>query len=38
LTENIGQVDTVDAGLGRDERGLGLAHNLKFGVAEFGGF
>ncbi len=34
--ENIGKVDAVDVGLGRDERGLGLAHNLKFGIAEFG--
>jgi len=37
LTENIGQVDAVDIGLDRDERGLGLAHNIKFGVAEFRG-
>ena len=37
LTENIGQVDAVDVGLGRDERGLGLAHIIKFVVREFGG-
>ncbi len=37
LTENINQVDAIDVGLGRDERGLGLAHILKFVVTELGG-